>query len=50
MMNIAPAALLGLSMFLAAACSDPSDSMHGWLGRDRSELIRIWGNFQKKPT
>lgn len=28
---------------LAVACSDPSDLMQGWVGRDWSELARVWG-------
>ncbi len=35
--------LSALIMVLTAACSDPSDLMQGWIGRDRSELAGVWG-------
>lgn len=35
---------------LIAACSDPSDLMQGWIGRDRSELARVWGQPSEEFT
>ena len=32
-----------LIVVLAMACSDPSDLMQGWVGRDWSELVNVWG-------
>jgi hypothetical protein len=35
--------LYSLLVVLAAACSDPNDLMHGWVGRDWNELANAWG-------
>jgi hypothetical protein len=35
--------LVGLILLFAVGCMDPNDLMQGWIGRDGSELVRVWG-------
>jgi hypothetical protein len=35
--------LLPLIVVLVAACSDRTDLMQSWVGRDASELASVWG-------